>query len=85
MAVLEAFMYDLAFLEQELHASDLRDLVGRGETLFFGRLSTYTSGGQLLVLYSTLFWATYLNAPEFVDGLWDYGGRNHRSAWFPAL
>lgn len=77
-------MYDLAFLEQQLHASDLRDSGGRGGTLFLGRLSTYF-GGQLLVLYSTLLWATYLNAPEVVDGLCDYGGRIHRSAWFLAL
>ncbi|KAL9692083.1 hypothetical protein quinque_016520, partial [Culex quinquefasciatus] len=41
-------------------------------------------GGQLLLSYSTLFCATCLDAPEYVDGLWDYGGRIHRSAWFPA-
>ncbi|KAL9694899.1 hypothetical protein quinque_014184 [Culex quinquefasciatus] len=41
-------------------------------------------GGQLLLSYSTLFCATSLDAPEYVDGLWDYGGRIHRSAWFPA-
>ncbi|KAL9704447.1 hypothetical protein quinque_007965 [Culex quinquefasciatus] len=41
-------------------------------------------GGQLLFSYSTLFCATCLDAPEYVDGLWDYGGRIHRSAWFPA-
>lgn len=51
----------------------------------FSVVSRPTSGGQLLVLYSILFWATYLNAPEFVDGLLDYGGRIHRSAWFLAM
>ncbi|KAL9693723.1 hypothetical protein quinque_013008 [Culex quinquefasciatus] len=43
-----------------------------------------TMGGQILFSYSTLFCATCLDAPEYVDGLWDYGGRIHRSAWFPA-
>lgn len=33
MAVLEAYVYDIAFLEQWLHASSLRDSVGRGGTL----------------------------------------------------
>uniref|UniRef100_A0A8D8J8F8 (northern house mosquito) hypothetical protein n=1 Tax=Culex pipiens TaxID=7175 RepID=A0A8D8J8F8_CULPI len=41
-------------------------------------------GGQLLLSYSSLFCATCLDVPECVDGLWDYGGRIHRSAWFPA-
>ncbi|KAL9705181.1 hypothetical protein quinque_008699 [Culex quinquefasciatus] len=51
--------------------------------VFLSRSAT-TMGGQLLLSYSTLFCATCLDAPEYVDGLWDYGGRIHRSAWFPA-
>lgn len=76
-------MYDLAFLEQQLHASDLRDSVGRGGTLFLGRLSAYF--WWLAASLVLNFWATYLNAPEFVDGLLHYGGRIHRSAWFLAM
>ncbi|KAL9699049.1 hypothetical protein quinque_002490 [Culex quinquefasciatus] len=83
MLIIPALRKQLAFLEQRLHASiDLRDSVNRAGH-FLSRCAT-TMGGQLLLSYSTLFCATCLDAPEYVDGLWDYGGQIHGSAWFPA-